>query len=149
MEFILGALTQYPFPSTKYKNGYQIKTIHPIVISPNEIKTVKSNIFIKHANDCHLRLFITEQFQSNIKLMTYWMKSQQTQFEYTIMNISNNEINVPADTHLIDVIWTDDITDMVYLLENTNINTLSLDGNNITNHNSDNKPLSLNDINNN
>lgn len=57
MNFILGDRAQYPLPSKKYKNAIQIKTVNPLTLLPNETKSIKSNMFIKHLPDYHYDYF--------------------------------------------------------------------------------------------
>ena len=149
MEIVLGDLVQYPFPSQKYQNGFQLKTAQPIEIKSNESKLVKANLFIKHTNDTHFRIFIADQFADTLKLNENCVKLPNKEFQYTIINISDNTIIIPEQTHLVDIVWSDVLTNNIYLLDSNVINiTLSLESsNNITNNN--NEPLSLNDINNN
>jgi hypothetical protein len=146
MEFILGSFAQYPFPSSIYTHGVQIKTTHPIELKPNEIKTIKSNIIIKHSRYNHLQLFLANDYTSIVKLHTYMTKSIGKVLEYTIENITDNDVFIHQGIYLIDVVLVEDLTYQVHLINDPEIASINLEENNSTTNEQNNvKPLSLND----
>lgn len=131
MEFTLGSLAQKPDQSFIYKNGYQLKTVAETVIQPNTSSTIKTNLFAKHADDNHIKLFLNDMFADKLKLENDEIKTGNRLFEFVVKNVTDNEIIIRKNMHIVDIVAVHDvINNLSKLIPDVNIPTqLQLDDN--------------------
>lgn len=131
MEFTLGSLAQKPEQSYIYKNGYQLKTVAETVIQPNTSSIIKTNLFAKHADDNHIKLFLNDMFADKLKLENDEIKTGNRLFEFVVKNVTDSEIIVRKNMHIVDIVAVHDvINNLSKLIPDANIPTqLQLDDN--------------------
>jgi dUTPase len=136
MEFTLGSLAQKPDHSLIYRNGYQLKTVVESTIQPLSKQIIKTNIFIKHAVDYHLQLFINDIFNNKLKIdgADDFIKTTNRLFEFTITNLTNEEIFIRKNMHIVDIVAVHDVinnlTKLVPEVVTPYVNLLQLNDNN-------------------
>jgi hypothetical protein len=112
MEFTLGSLAQKPDHSLIYKNGYQLKTVVESTVMPLSTQIIKTNIFIKHSADYHLQLFMNDVFNNKLKIdgeLGNYIKATNRLFEFTVTNLTNEEIFIRKNMYIVDVVAVHDV----------------------------------------
>lgn len=116
MEFTLGSLAQRPERSSIYKDGFRIRALAGITIKPNKTELIKTNLYIKHADDHHIRIFMQPEYNDKLSIVINKVKSVGQVYDFLVHNISNETIKIRKNKYIVDLISVHDVLSTITLL---------------------------------
>lgn len=116
MEFTLGPIAQRPERSSVYKDGFRVRTLTGITIKPNKTALIKTNLYIKHADDHHIRLFLQPEYDNKLSIVINKVKSVGQVYDFLVHNISDDVVKIRKNKYIIDIISVHDVLSTVTLL---------------------------------
>jgi dUTPase len=116
MEFTLGELAQRPERSSVYKDGFRLRALFGITIKPNKTELIRTNLYIKHANDHHIRLFMQPEYSDKLSIVINKVKSVGQVYDFLVHNISEEPIKIRKNKYIVDIISVHDVLSTITLL---------------------------------